>query len=927
LRPRCWPWLGVVLALLLRGVDGTSPIAEPGNASGTGRPRVREKKPYPIQGIAPRPQIGGLVSIPGNPLPPLPRESVENAISICQPLLEGLRLFGKSSALARGLGYLASLYAAVGDAPRAEQLYDEAQSILERQGATGRDLGWVHNNRGLSQLEQRRYAAAAGSFRAAIDALGSSGERELLEPRAITLQNLASAEELLGDVEASESAYLKALDLLRRLGREQSRAYQTTSQNLAGVYVSIGDFQEARRSLEDLLALGGIRDRSLRFAILNDLGLVLGDLKDFPAAEARLQEARALAAAGSREEALVLTNLAVTHRQAGDLEKARREGESALRLAQSLDGTESVSAAAVEATLGATALARGDLLGAERLLTHSESLLSRPSEAHLQVLAEVNRALAIVAQRRGQHQGALALSRRALDLEVRSLDQILAFGSEAQRLAFQSNAFLYDHLANLGDATLLAEAVLRTKGAVLDSLLVERALVRKSTNPADREGLDRVRALKVALMEAVARGTLRGDAERDDLERSLKEEETALAKRLARSSRRERPDADLARVQAALESDQILVELVRFQSYGEGGKLTPEYGALVISGHRSPIWVVLCKADDLEPAIEKLVQQMDRGGRGAARLEPSQGSVTDALRGLYERLWKPLTASFPQGTRSVVLSPDGALHFVPWAALLDDHGTFVAERWQISQIDCGRDLLPGASQTPDKTLLALADGMGDLPYSKYEVQTVARIAAARGWRTEAFIGDAASKGELFKRRDLGILHLATHSGQFSSDSLPATRLSRQPMYRGYLLLGGAKGTLAAWQRGVTRPFSEDGILTAEEAAGLDLGRTWLTVLSACDTGAGEVRSGEGILGLRRAFFLAGTRYLLFTLWSVDDEAMSRFMELFYEDLFRIGDPTLAFQSAQLAELRRLRDGTNRSLTGAAYAAGGLVLTR
>jgi CHAT domain-containing protein len=146
------------------------------------------------------------------------------------------------------------------------------------------------------------------------------------------------------------------------------------------------------------------------------------------------------------------------------------------------------------------------------------------------------------------------------------------------------------------------------------------------------------------------------------------------------------------------------------------------------------------------------------------------------------------------------------------------------------------------------------------------------------------------------------------------------------MYRNYLMLGGAERSLAAWRQGSILPFSEDGILTAEEIGGLDLGRTWLTVLSACQTGAGEAKSGEGILGLRRGFALAGTRYLLFTLWSVDDEDTERFMQLFYEKLFATGDPASAFSETQRAELRRLRQ-EHDGLTKEALRAGGFVLTR
>jgi CHAT domain-containing protein len=127
------------------------------------------------------------------------------------------------------------------------------------------------------------------------------------------------------------------------------------------------------------------------------------------------------------------------------------------------------------------------------------------------------------------------------------------------------------------------------------------------------------------------------------------------------------------------------------------------------------------------------------------------------------------------------------------------------------------------------------------------------------------------------------------------------------MYRGYLLLGGAEHTLAAWKEGTVVAFSEDGILTAEEVAGLDLRGTWLTVLSSCRSGAGDAMTGEGVLGLRRGFALAGTENLLFSLWSVDDDATARFMEAFYGRLFQNGDMVRAFQETQATQLRQWRE--------------------
>jgi CHAT domain-containing protein len=172
-----------------------------------------------------------------------------------------------------------------------------------------------------------------------------------------------------------------------------------------------------------------------------------------------------------------------------------------------------------------------------------------------------------------------------------------------------------------------------------------------------------------------------------------------------------------------------------------------------------------------------------------------------------------------------------------------------------------------------------------------------------------------------------ILHIATHAGRLRSDTSHAVqaRMSVDPMSRGYVLLGGGNETLGNWDHGTVAPFANDGILTAEEASALDLRNTWLTVLSACHSGAGDARAGDGVMGLRRGFALAGTENLLLALWAVEDEAGAGFMKDFYVRLFRTNDPVAAFHQTQRAELARWK--RLEGVEAAARQAGVFVIAR
>ena len=102
------------------------------------------------------------------------------------------------------------------------------------------------------------------------------------------------------------------------------------------------------------------------------------------------------------------------------------------------------------------------------------------------------------------------------------------------------------------------------------------------------------------------------------------------------------------------------------------------------------------------------------------------------------------------------------------------------------------------------------------------------------------------------------------------------------MHRSGLALAGAQTTIDAWRRDEAPPVENDGILTAEDVSTLDLQGTWLVTLSACDTGSGEARAGEGVMGLRRGFIQAGAQNLLMTLWPISDEVTVQIMSDFYE---------------------------------------------
>jgi CHAT domain-containing protein len=174
-----------------------------------------------------------------------------------------------------------------------------------------------------------------------------------------------------------------------------------------------------------------------------------------------------------------------------------------------------------------------------------------------------------------------------------------------------------------------------------------------------------------------------------------------------------------------------------------------------------------------------------------------------------------------------------------------------------------------------------------LPATKTEVENISSTLKSKGWQVNSFLAENASETNIKKQESPRILHVATH-GYFFQDiplennnnrilGMDRKQVVQDPMLRSGLLLTGANKTLKG-----EPTTGENGLLSAAEASLLDLRETELVVLSACETGKGEIKNSEGVYGLRKAFADAGAQNIIMSLWKVDDKVTKEFMSRFYE---------------------------------------------
>jgi tetratricopeptide (TPR) repeat protein/CHAT domain-containing protein len=876
---------------------------------------------------------------------------------------------------AGSLNNLATLYEDAGDYPKAEPLFERALSINEKVfGPRHPNTALSLNNLGLLYTNIGEYAKAKPIYERALQI------REALGPEhpeiGTTLNNLALLYMQMGDYAKAEHLYERALRVGEKALGPNHPEVAFTLDNLAGLYRLIGDYSKAKTFYERAL---NIREKSLGLEhpqtaySVNNLAQLHQQVGEFAQAEPLLQRALRI-----REKTLgpehpdvvsTLNNLAQLYRDTGNQAQAESLSNRALEISQKVFGREHNITALVLNNLAGLYHQSGEYSKAESLyeqaLHINEKILGGEHPNVTMVLTNLAW-LNLDANRIAE---ARALAVKAAALQVKNLSNVFAFCSEPQRLAYQDTVVPYALFAAIGGSDFeLASACLRYKGVVLDSIIEDHQLAEGTENKKDHDLVQRLNAdrerLGQMLLETPKTASAQNAKQIQQLEQEVEQIEGKLARNVAGLGPPRRALAvTVGQVQASIPTDGVLVEYLRYPRYLGRGKFEAGYGAIVLTTRGAPRWVPIGRADEIEKNLMRYRNQV-------ADQETAEVTLEETLQGLCRQIWAPVEQVLPDKTRTVMISPDAQLNFVSFATLLTSKNRFLAEDYAIHYVSSGRDLLREVKLAPNTQLVAFGNpyfdletvraqegepstgqqialrgktredleelALRELPGTRAECTLLAEKAKQWKWASSRFLGAQATEAELRKVRSPYILHLATH-GFFldaQKEDQPQVRLGSQfdtkraryfenPMHRAGLALAGAQTTLEAWRRGDAPPTENDGILTAEEVSTLKLNGTWLVTLSACNTGTGEAKSGEGVLGLRRGFIQAGAKNLLMTLWPISDETTVDIMAEFYEAAHKSSNAPQALAEVQRDWLVKLRKSSG--LLKAVNLAGPFIL--
>ncbi|QEQ00851.1 CHAT domain-containing protein [Thermosynechococcus sp. CL-1] len=756
---------------------------------------------------------------------------------------------------------------------------------------------------------------------------------------AATLNNLAVTYKELGNFSEAIPLYQRSLAIREQALGANHPDVATSLNNLANLYTDQGNYGEALPLYQRALA---IREQALG-KNHPDVGLSVHNLAVMYHLQGSLTTALPLyqRSLGLLEPALgaehplvatVLNNLAELYRAQSNYGAALPLYQRSLAIREKVLGTDHPDVATSLNNLAELYRVQGNYGAALPLYQRSIALRQRTlgGEHPYLALSLANLAKAYWAQ--GMINEALTALNRALEIEEVNLSRNLVVGSEEYKrnylATFQdsTNTAISFHLQgnpqNPAVANLALTTILRRKGRLLDVLAATASRLRNQLDASGQQQLDELIRVRTQIASLTfVRDRPPPASQISQLEQRANQLEAQLVSQNV-SFRLDVTPVTLSAVQQAIPANAVLLEFIQYVPYNPKANRweAPRYALYALKNRGAPQWRDLGTVADLDTVIKAARQRMADPRLPATVTKPS-------LKAAYERLLAPLEP-FLAGSTHLLVAPDGQLNTLSFEALVDRQDRYLVQSYTITLLTSGRDLLrlqqrvkpanpplvvgnPTFSQGSGRAVASSQRGVNprsldlrsltftELPGTATEVKTVSTLLP----QAQILTGSSATETAIKQTQRPRVLHLATHgffleSPPLSPQVLQHTRgLNANTPFRGenpLLRSGLALAGFNQRQSGV-----DDGVLTAFEVTGINLDGTELVVMSACDTGRGDILNGDGVYGLRRAFTLAGARTQVSSLWKVDDTTTQQLMVAFYQNLAAGKGRSEALRQAQL----------------------------
>ena len=837
--------------------------------------------------------------------------------------LEDLEIKDEDKARA-GLQF-GELYYATGRYVMAERSYKAAKEAFEKASLTN-DIAYIKtiSNQGLLYATMGRFTQAESFTAEALDIRKAKwGEKNVAV--AASLNNYGVLKYNLARYNEAEKDFSSVLAILQGNGLQSAMPYAIALNNEAMLFQAIGRYEEAEKVLKDAVAVaekqqGSKSKNNLKF--ISNLALLYQQMGKYTDAEAIYLGMEKRLGKSSTDYASMLNNQAALYMVMGKEDKVEDLLKRSAAIYKSSFGEENPAYAKVISDLGNFYRYKARYPEAEPLLEKAlairEVALGRSHPLYVQ--SQEN--LAILNWKRNAFDKAYMMYRDVMDKSLDFINTYFPPMSESEKTkywdvlspCFQrfynfaieasvNNPYILQDLYDYQIATkaLLLNSTNKVKQSIFSS--GDAQLIKDYVTWLDqKETLSRLYAYSKSELKEQKINL-------DSVERAANAMEKKLSERSADfSAGYSAQKTSYTQIKKLLLDAEAVVELIRLQKFDQQFTTDVKYLALVLTkASELPKLVVLENGQQLETRYYKYY-------RNAV-----QQKIPDEYS--YDQFWKAIEQELT-GKKSIYISPDGVYNQINLNTLRKPSGDYVINKYDLVILGNSKDLISLKSKKvvasrKNAALIGFPDyGAGDivsLPGTKVEIDAISRILKASGYQVSQWMQKTATEANLKAVKAPAVMHIATH-GYFMKDvdhgssafGIQMENANDNPLLRSGLMLAGAAATVSG-TRMPNLESNDNGILTAYEAMNLNLEGTDLIILSACETGLGDVKAGEGVYGLQRAFLVAGADALIMSLWRVDDAATQQLMTNFYTNWIKLGNKQKAFKQAQLQLMTKYKE--------------------
>jgi CHAT domain-containing protein/Tfp pilus assembly protein PilF len=851
------------------------------------------------------------------------------------------------SAYAFTLNNLALVSEVLGEFLKAEPLYETAIKLVSKSIGEDNDTYalMVHNLAALYKL-MGKYDKSDTLFKKSL-ALNKKINGERHPDIANEYNNIGDLYKLIGKYSEAEPLYKMAIKIRKEIFGDHHPEYAKSLSNLALLYHTMGRYQSAETLFKEAIEIQKEQrgaDHPDYAGSVNNLALLFETMGKYNEAEPLYKNVLEIYKNKFGENhsfyAATLGNLAKLYMKMGLFEDSEKLFIKAKEIRKNTLGEK-------HPTYAKTLFNLAELYKFKKKYNESERLYKKALDLRVEKLGQDHpdcalsmAGLASLYKKMGELEKAEPYYLAALDKYLNQVKRYFPYLSEREKLEywisvkktfedFNSYASVY-YKSNPNIVNNLFNNTLVTKGLILSSTKKVLRNIRKSRDTSVIKLLDEWQNAKdnwLWLTQNPDQAKIQGI----DID-SVAEYANELEKQI--SSRSEDFKKAFATkeitwqdIRNNLKKGEAAVEIIRFKKNDSAFKKNSEhiiyYAALIIKPNstENPEIVILHNGNDLESKYVRLYGNLVKIQK--IQIFKTKTSLENDLIkkeqfDLFNQYWAKIQKKL-HGINKVYLSVDGVYNSINLQTLRNPATEkYILEELDLRLLTNTKDILNYRTE-PDVVTKNSAELFGDplynlnpsikgiiarLPGTKVEVQKIAGTMIEKNWTINKYLGEKATEENIKKVNNPEILHIATH-GMFEQDvesddydmNDSKNKKIENPLLRSKLFFAGVENNLD------DNPGTNDGKLTAYEAMDLNLDNTEIVVMSACETGLGEIKNGEGVYGLQRAFQVAGAKSLIMSLWTVNDQATQQLMISFYQKVLSGMEKRTAFRETQL-ELKK-----------------------